>query len=80
MNIWTIKLTTRHQGNTHCVDEKAKIKPYIHKCMWKMRKRLDVHYEIIWLATDFAVIYEKDYRGHVSNRIKYGEIHMYFVH
>ena len=79
MNIWTIKLTTRHQGNTHCVDERSKIKPYIHKCMWKMRKRLDVHYEIIWLATDFAVIYELGYRN-VENRIKYGEIHMYFVH
>jgi hypothetical protein len=78
MNIWTIELETRHQHNTYCVDEKSKIKPYVHKCMWKMRKKLDVHYEILWLSTDFAVIYELGYRN-VSDRIKYGEIHMYFV-
>lgn len=79
MNIWAIKLEIRHQGNTYCVDERSKIKPYIHKCMWKMRKRLDVHYEIKWLATDFAVIYELGCRN-PATRTKYGEIHMYFVH
>lgn len=79
MIIWAITLKTDHQHNTHCVDKKEKVDAYVKKCMWKMRKRPDVHYEIKWLAVDFAVVYEINKRC-PGLRKTYGEIHRYRVY
>ena len=79
MNVWTIYLKTWHQNGTYCVDNKKKIIPYIEKCMKKDKHELDKDYEIVWLASDSAIIYEKGKKLRVKDRIEYGQIHRHFV-
>ncbi len=59
MIIWTIQLKTNCQSNTHCVDSKDKIEPYIKKCMKDLKKSnryLDNKY-IIKDCAEFAYIH-----------------------
>ena len=91
MNIWAISLKTMCQSNTHCVDSKNKIEPYIKKCLAdvkKSNKNENINYEIEWLMVDFAIIYEVDSKGkNVWTRAegrnktaRFGEIHRYGVY